>query len=74
MDGRRGGEAKREREGGGGENTLHDEVPFVGFVSLKGEPSLSSVTDAALLKAQNLLFSAKNLSEEDRMTLGGRRA
>jgi hypothetical protein len=37
----------------------------------EGEPSLSSVTDVALLRAQNLLSSAKNLLGEDRMTLGG---
>jgi hypothetical protein len=35
-------------------------------VSFEGEPSLSSVTDVAPLKAQNLLSSAKNLFEEDR--------
>jgi hypothetical protein len=28
----------------------------------------------ALVKAQNLLFSAKNLFEQDRMTLGGEAA
>jgi hypothetical protein len=40
-------------------------------VSSEGEPSLSSVTDVALFEAQNLLSSAKNLSGEDRMMLGG---
>jgi hypothetical protein len=37
----------------------------------EGEPSLSSITDVAPVKAQNLLSSAKNLSGEDRMTHGG---
>jgi hypothetical protein len=36
-----------------------------------GEPSLSPVIDVAPVKAQNLLFSAKNLFEDDRMKLGG---
>jgi hypothetical protein len=35
---------------------------------------LSSDADMALVKAQNLLFSAKNLSEEDRMIIGGQAA
>ena len=34
------------------------------------EPSLSSDTAMALLKAQNLLSSAENLLEEDRTTHG----
>jgi hypothetical protein len=37
----------------------------------QGGPSLSSVIDVAPVKAQNLLSSAKNLFEQDRMTLGG---
>jgi hypothetical protein len=40
-------------------------------VSSEGEPSLSSSTDMAPVKAQNLLSSAKNLSEQDRKMLGG---
>jgi hypothetical protein len=40
-------------------------------VSSEGEPPLSSDTDMALSEAQSLLFSAKNLLEQDRMTLGG---
>jgi hypothetical protein len=38
---------------------------------VKERASLSSVIDVALFEAQNLLSSAKNLSEQDRMTLGG---
>ena len=38
---------------------------------IKGRTHASYVTYVALLKAQNLLFSAKNLFEEDRIMLGG---
>jgi hypothetical protein len=46
----------------------------VWLIVLRAPTALSSVTDVALLKAQNLLSSAKNLLGEDRMTLGGEAA
>jgi hypothetical protein len=47
-------------------STMMSSLPVRVSVSFEGEPSVSSVTAMALVKAQNLLSSAKNLFEQDR--------